>query len=703
MRICSGSFGARFFFRLLVVVAVVFRPSELAASGSDFGVTGYLDMPSARMADDGTFRTTISAQQSLQLYNLTYQAFPWLEATFRYAILNPGDLDRSRDDLRDRSYAVKMRLLRERRLAPELAIGLQDALGTGVFGSEYLVASKRIGNLDASLGIGWGRYAGSADMSNPLEYISEEFGDRRAFQDGEQGQPLTGTFFRGPNVGFFGGARYEIPKWRLALIGEFHGDKFRREVSLGTLDEVDRFSVGVEWEPAKDITLTLSHQLGQEWGLTVSADLNTRLDAPIKREAAFWSADDARSEPPPGLDLGNWYARLLFDVERSGLQLRRAEVSDEGRVVWLEIANTRYQYTADAIRQVLSLAELHLPRGVHTINVVLEEYGLQMSALSYKRRLDYDAFDDSISPGAVIDVIPPRRLDRPRYETGYQTPALVLTAEIATRFQLMDPDDPLRYQAALRVGTRVNLPAGFAIRGSTVLNLYNDFDDIDRDSDSVLPRVRSDISRYLKEGDTGIDSLYLEYRSSVRRDLHVRGYAGVLEEMYTGVGGEVLYQPFASRLAFGATINYLWQRDFDKDFGLRDYETATAFASLYWATPFSNYDFAIHAGRYLAKDVGATIEVRRTFANGWSVGGWATLTDVPFDEFGEGSFDKGLFFRIPFNQILPGNTRASYATSIRPVQRDGGQRTENFGSTIWWNSRSVRPDALVRTRARMIP
>lgn len=83
--------------------------------------------------------------------------------------------------------------------------------------------------------------------------------------------------------------------------------------------------------------------------------------------------------------------------------------------------------------------------------------------------------------------------------------------------------------------------------------------------------------------------------------------------MYSGVGGEVLYQPFESRLAFGLSVNHVKQRDFDKSFKHLDYETTTGFLSAYWATPFYNFDLALHTGRYLAKDFGSTFEARRTF------------------------------------------------------------------------------------------
>jgi hypothetical protein len=85
------------------------------------------------------------------------------------------------------------------------------------------------------------------------------------------------------------------------------------------------------------------------------------------------------------------------------------------------------------------------------------------------------------------------------------------------------------------------------------------------------------------------------------------------------------------------------------------------------------------------------------------VGGFFTLTDVPFEEFGEGSFDKGLFFRVPFNSLLPGNTRGSYQTIIRTIQRDGGARLEGTGDTLWWEGRGHRVDGLTATKARMVP
>ena len=210
-----------------------------------------------------------------------------------------------------------------------------------------------------------------------------------------------------------------------------------------------------------------------------------------------------------------------------------------------------------------------------------------------------------------------------------------------------------------------------------------------------MPNVRTGIVNYLIEGATGLESLIIEGRDSYRSDWHYRAFGGVLEQMYSGLGGEVLYWKSRSRVALGMSLAYVKQRGFKRDFELLDYEVLTGFVSAYWATPWYNYDVAVHAGRYLAKDVGGTVELRRTFRNGWQVGIFASLTDVPFDVFGEGSFDKGFYFQVPLGTLFGRSDRSKAATRVRPVLRDGGQRLEDMSGNIFWDLREARYDALM--------
>jgi hypothetical protein len=236
-----------------------------------------------------------------------------------------------------------------------------------------------------------------------------------------------------------------------------------------------------------------------------------------------------------------------------------------------------------------------------------------------------------------------------------------------------------------------------------VQRLKSQFDRIDRTSDSQLPTVRTLLKDYLQQGESGIDELFLAKRGKLTPSIFFQAYGGILEEMYSGIGAEVLWRPLDRPVAVGINLNSVVQRDFDKLFGTRDYKTITGHVSVYWATPYRDFDVVAHAGRYLAKDLGATLEIQKRFANGWSIGAFATITDVPFSKFGEGSFDKGLIFNIPFDLYSPKNTRGSYRTILRPINRDGGRMLDTWPGSLWESLRKTGADRLFMNRDRMQP
>ena len=70
---------------------------------------------------------------------------------------------------------------------------------------------------------------------------------------------------------------------------------------------------------------------------------------------------------------------------------------------------------------------------------------------------------------------------------------------------------------------------------------------------------------------------------------------------------------------------------------------------------------------------GVQQHLSRIFGNG-EVGAYATLTDVPFERFGEGSFDKGIYVTIPIDWITGQPNQSRRKLDIRPITRDGGAR-----------------------------
>ena len=678
---------------------------------SDFGTTGLITLPSARMQADGNLTATIARNEVADIYNVTFQATPFIETSFRYSIFNPRDRVQSLDQNRDRSYEVKLRLLQESARLPALAIGIRDILGTGVWSGEYLVASKLIGRLDVSGGLGWGRFAGRESFSNPLRFFSDGFEERPSGSvGGVVGGEIRGeSFFRG-GVGVFGGVRYSLPNLPLDLIAEYSSDDYRREVALNSVTDSSPVNVGIEWRVSEGLSIAASYQQDAFIGLTLKSTFDFK-QTPKRVYERFYSAADAAGEnlAPAHLDLDSWYDTLLFDAERSGLRVHAAYVRPGDDQVRFAVSNDRYALWADALNQFFTLTEIHLPREYRSVSVQTLDDNLLGNTLRYQRKMPQAktvrpserTSQTEKEPVSLIDILPGAHLKRPTYQTDFDYPKLALGADLALRVQLMDPNEPLKHQLYVKGTGRLALSDSLNLWSAITVDVSNDFN-TKRPSDSVLPRVRSEINRYLTEGETGVDTLFLSWQKSMWPNVHARLSGGLLEEMFGGVSLEVLWEPFASRLALGANFNWVQQRDYDKRFGFRDYKVTTGHASIFYASPWYNVDLGLHIGRYLAKDKGYTFEARRTFDNGFSIGAFVTRTNVSAVDFGEGSFDKGLFVSVPYSLLFSVNTRGKYSTIIRSIERDGGRRLESVGN-LWWDRRALRYDAFDQNKQRIAP
>lgn len=677
--------GIIFALRRLLSVALLGAFSAVAFA-SDYGTTGLIDNPTARFEKDGVFSVSAAADERHKQFAITYQVTPWLQGTFRYTGFNEFLYW-------DRNYEFKARLWEEESYLPQVALGIRDMVGTGVFGSEYVVASKQFGRTDITLGLGWGRLAGKGVFRNPLTSIDGRFSTRSA-ETGLGGELSVGNFFSGGDVGLFGGFSRRFEKLPLTLVAEYNPDQYDWESRRGGDRPRSQWSAGVTWHALPGVDLRLSLQHGDEIGVGFRSYLDSKNELPRRQADRFISSYYlSQSDLPPQIDKDKWYARLLYDVERSGLLLIEGTISSDQNHAKLVIGNTSYALWSDAVGRHTALADLHLPATVRSIHFVIEEAGHRSATIVVPR----PSAITRRSPRTVINqvrILSGRTLNTPQHRTGFVTGKINNTLSIKSRFQLFDPDDPARYQVFADLSSEYAISNHWAVKASFAVDIENNFDESQRqESDSTLPKVRSNVARYLADGDSGLEKLIIEGRDTIGRSVHYRAVAGYFETMYAGAGGEVLYWPNKSRVAVGASVAYVKQRDYDRKLGFLNYDVMTGHISAYWATPYYNFDVAVHAGQYLAEDVGATFEVRRTFRNGWQIGVWATLTNVPFEEFGEGSFDKGMYFQIPLDGIFGTRTRSTFSSRIRPIQRDGGQRLDGFSGDIFWDLRSVRYDA----------
>lgn len=372
----------------------------------------------------------------------------------------------------------------------------------------------------------------------------------------------------------------------------------------------------------------------------------------------------------------NVITALVEEMAADGLAPESVDLQPRSVQIYLE--NGRFRATPRAIGRAARALTRTMPASVETFVITPVEQGLPVVTVVLRRRnieLQIEAPDAarrSFLTAEIRDALPrhargmePLDGAYPRYSYGVE-PSIPVNA--------FDPDQPIRADLGVSVTGSVEFLPGLSANGEVTKRIIGSLDDISRPSDSVLPRVRSEFARYAEEGDPAIERLSLDYLFKVDEDIYGRFSGGLLEGMFGGVSAELLWKPVDQSWGLGAELNWVQQRDFNQLFGFQDYDVFTGHASLYWDTGFYGIQAQIDAGRYLAGDYGATFGLSRRFENGWEIGAFFTLTDVPFDEFGEGSFDRGITLTIPLNWFLPDENKGSITSIIRPLTRDGGQR-----------------------------
>lgn len=655
-----------------------FAQAQGTTSLNTFGMPGLIDMPTAESMDDADLASSLAVTEDQSRVTLSFQITPRLTGAFRYSRINnfPG----YNGALFDRSFDLQYRIVDEGRIRPALAVGLRDFAGTGIFSSEYVVASKTVGpGLLVSGGIGWGALGTYGGFDNPLGAISDAF-DRRPGFDGLGGEPNADNWFRGP-AALFAGVRWQVnDKWTLSA--EYSSDDQSRQ-QTGNGDGLQSpFNFGLQYRLNSGTVLGAQLLHGEAVGVSAHLRFNPRkpsvqgdispapMPVLVRDDAAASWAGAIRQDSIPDTRRTEVVRVLL---ENEGIALEAIAVQDS--TARIRIRNKRYDSETQAIGRAARVLAFAMPSRIETFEIEPVRNGVPMSRVTLQRSmlesLDYapDSVAQSlaattISAGAddvSLDQLP---IDRFTWNVG---PYLGLS--------FFDPDNPLRADGGIQASGSYALSPSFSISGTVRGKLLGNRDDSTRQSNSVLPRVRSNRNLYDQASDVWLQRLTLDHFGKLSDNLYTRVSLGYFEEMFAGVSGEVLWKPVESRFALGAEINHVFQRDNDRLFGFDDYDydITTGHVSAYYAME-NGFDLQLDMGRYLAGDWGATLGIDRRFGNGWTVGAFATLTDVPFEDFGEGSFDKGIRFSVPLSWLLGTPNRSSAGVTLRPIQRDGGAR-----------------------------
>ncbi len=655
----------------------------IGATPNNQGQSGYINMPSASVEADGTFSAGYSYDSPYGTMWVTSTILPFLQVTGRYTSISgiPGftnDVNSygyAYGRFKDKEMDAKLKLWDETAWTPTVALGVTDVFGTELFKGQYVVATKTFGpskNLEASIG-----YA-----------------------------------HRRPD-GLFAGARWHpdgLPNW--ALVAEYDANDYSKDFQAAQTYAGQRHkgpSVGVEYHWGWLGTQVAWHEGHYSANVFVTIPFSEREFVPKVYEPAYFQQKNA----PARASIEEWqqhpaYAAALVQA-LAKQDYKNIRVELKGNSLNLTLTNKRISNLGRAVGRASRTALAFVPVGVRSIHVTYTKLDQPIATYEF---FDLDKLSDYLEAKvdrqaflATVLVRYANRDDRIQDDqqgmlagikdetdaglgvhVGQEGNIVQVSSEDreANRFKVIpklafffnDPSGALRYDFSAEANYDKRLGNGLYLNSTLGLDLSENVSDVSNPSNSQLPHVRSDVANYFRGDKFRLDRLLLNQYLNPDERWYARISGGIYEEMFRGVGGQVLYLPKDSRWAADLSADALQQRGFQGWLDKGDYQTITAIGALHYRLP---YDMTVtaRAGRFLAKDDGVRFEFKRRFNSGIEVGMWYTRTNghditspgTPASPY----YDRGVFLSLPLSSMLPSDSQANAGFSISPWTRDVGQ------------------------------
>lgn len=612
----------------------VHTDSYIYNSFNNHGVLGLINTPSARMYDEGAFGITLYDGTPDQKLTMTSYPYDWMEASFFYTnIQNQSYGAGYNQDYKDKGFNLKFRLKEEGRW-PAIAVGFNDIAGTGYYSSEYIAANYGRDNLDFSFGLGWGTLNGSnSSFKNPLINIYDGFKDRPTQFSGKGGQFQPSRYFSGGTVSPFFGINYVFnDKFKFKLEYDSTDTESNNRIKYDTRES--DYSFGIEYQPSKNYLIGMSFERGSY----LSLKFNFKSDPKDTLKTYQY-------KPAEELEGDGAYKKLIKNLEENGIGVKK--IIEDRTKIGIEVS----QFTHPSLE-------------------IMEEIiytATKNSQLKKEVTVDYVTANLKVSSNIQSEL----EDDAVTVYTANASRGFNTNTRLNFRPFLAARDGFFKYAILLENDSEYIFNDSLFISSNLKYSIRDNFGDLTIPPLNTYPaQVRSDVKSYLRNFDDRviIGRAELNYFRTIKPNNHIMVTAGILEEMFSGIGLEYLYFNQKNNFAAGFELFNVYKRDYDLRFGHQDYSNTIGSVNFYYRNfRYVPFDSKISFGEYLAGDVGTTFEISRSFKTGLKFGVFASFTDVTSEEFGEGSFDKGIFFNIPIYQNF-----VSY--TWRPLTKDPAAR-----------------------------
>ena len=523
-------------------------------SFSNYGTIGLLTSPSARFLDEGSLGFAWNHMQPYLRGSLVAYPFNWFEASFQYTDINNQLYSEfqsfsGNQTFKDKSFDIKLKLINEKENFPAVALGFRDLAGTGIFSSEYLVASKRVKDFDISLGVGWGMLSAN-DISNPFTKISDSFQRREIVEGTKGGEFTTSSYFSG-EMGTFGGIEWYLPYLNGARLKiEYDGIDYLKE-GFPPVKQDKKINIGFVYPFSKRLQLKLGVIRGNtlNFGFSYAANFSKKNSFIPKSDPhkPVESADILKM-----INTNNdeflFKSSLKYLGERN-LFVQAASVDHDIGQLEIAFSQNKHDSYVRAIGRVARVLDDIAPYSINSFKLkhLNADIGMYQVVID---RSKLQRYEGKLIPGVHFDLkTSNKEITIQSPNTSFEDKSMILKDKKNFNYNVMpatynfedyqfQPTTKLPkyfWKIAPMIRSQIGGPDGFyfgdfriAFKSETLITknftLDADFSygvadnmgELKLASDSILPHVRTEIVQYLKQGrGFAVDSFQANYFSSI--------------------------------------------------------------------------------------------------------------------------------------------------------------------------------------------
>jgi len=610
---------------------------------------GLIRTPTAWLNEQGDISFLYSNYDPFVHGRLTLSPYDWVQGSFYYTDINTQRYGGSKQSNKDKGFALKFKI-KDQGTFPAVSIGFEDIAGTALFSSEYIVSSYHKNNLEFSLGIGWGRLGSMNNIVNPFLVFGDSQKKRLGSSNEAGGTLAFGNYFRG-DASLFGGLKYRISRLNnFSFKLEYDSINFDSQLGYNA-KESTRYNYGLYFEPVTDASVGIYRTEGNDLGFS----FQYKKDFSIIKKNEFSQNNDSRHD-------NLTYIKILNDGLENGILVQKANIEEkEIHINYIQLKRNNEKIFAKEYVNFLEEKYEKIEKIVLTpkngaitkdsyvfrkgiLKEIGKEFAIPEQDHEFQPQVQYPANSMSITPGTKTHIGSPSGFIFGEINLNLNFSSVInksLEFDSKFTYPLVDNYEDLNYEPA-----------------------YTD-----------LYPVRIDAQRYLKYGQVGFDTFYISKISQINLNNYLLLSFGHLEQMYSGVYFEYLRDLPENNIQIGFDLAYVKQRGFEKGFfDFLEYQTYTSHINISYYEPYLDFYADLSFGRYLAKDDGFTFSLSRAFKNGLEIGTFFTLTNITEKQFGEGSFDKGIFFNYPIDIFRSNKSKGNDSFLYRPLTRDGGSK-----------------------------